>query len=109
MSSKIEKLQEKKRQLEEQLKQLSQQENAKKRKEDNRRKMLYGIALDYCIRNNLITPDAFNNILNSGISSTRDRQFLGLPTVEDSKKAEANSESTNTVVSNVVQSNRFQS
>ena len=53
-------------------------QRARDRKSDNRRKILYGVAVLAAERSDLIDKKLLHDLLDQFITADRDRQFLGL-------------------------------
>ena len=65
--------------LESRIADLQSQLNAERRKEDNRKKILYGVALLKGLKDGLVEEEFCAQLINYAIHSKSDREFLGLP------------------------------
>jgi hypothetical protein len=72
------KLQEQRDKLNRKIASINAREQAQKRKEDTRRKVLIGAAMQAAVKRGEWSEEALRKLLDAGITTKRDREFLGL-------------------------------
>lgn len=82
-NTKIEKLKLKKQQIQEEIKKAERREKEQARRDDVRRKILYGMALDVSVRSGKTSKESLLRILNAFITRKADREFLNLEPLAD--------------------------
>lgn len=76
--SKLDGLKEKRDQINAQIQSLKAREQAQKRKDDTRRKVLVGSVVMKLVKEGKITASYFNQWMDEGLTKEKDRELLGL-------------------------------
>lgn len=87
-SSKLEQLLKQQEQLKARIADERAKERKQERQADNRRKMLTGIALQEAVKAGTVNPEWVNQLLDTYITTQRDREFLGLAAPAQQPKPE---------------------
>ena len=92
--SRLEQLLRKAEQIQARIELEKSRQRARDRKSDNRRKILYGVAVLAAERADLIDKKLLHDLLDQFITADRDRQFLGLDvrSSEDQQEQQADQE-----------------
>ncbi len=86
----LERLRERKEQLEAKLKRLRHQQRYQNRKEDARRKFIVGAAVEAAVAGGDMEPELLERVLNQYITKARERKFMELdPPPETRNKRDA--------------------
>lgn len=83
MSDKLQRLQEKRDQLNAQIQSVRAREQAKKRKEDTRKKVLVGAMIMDKVERGEWPKDKLHDALDQYLTRDRDRELFGLPSTKD--------------------------